>query len=681
MISDSLSKMTSSPSKIQHSLFYLIPIYLSLMLHPIPRCNAVVLINEFNANNPGTDTKEFIELYNHGSDQVTLDEYTLVLYNGRGNIAYAIVPLQGGVIPANGLYVIGHSNVQPDRDLTDIDGDGFNILQNGPDAIALYRGNTSMFTNGMSVTNTSLVDAVVYDSSRRGRHDPGLTRWLTPGERTLHESGRHLQGDESISRCTGTDPRKLSQYKITPITPGGVNNCTYAPPTAPPVTTQAPVTGALVREDLYPTIVINEFDVDTQFIELYDGGIGGVALDGLMLVFYSGESSTVYANPIVLSRSFTNDDGYFLIARSGSLPAPDLFLTSTISGNGINAIALHFENPSIIVDGSPVTSRNMVDVVVYGTSAQPQTNNLVNILSIGQASLLEDVSTLPSSHAEGAVSLSRCRGWKRVMPQSFRTTPVTPRVGNVCVLPEIVINEVNAAAEENAADEFIELYDGGLGHQSLDGIILVAYNGKNDAVYRSYDLTGYMTNEQGFAVVGFANHSFVTIPVEINPRNGFIQPGPDAVALHLGTLARYSRGSSPTSYNLIDAIIYGTGDAPDLTLQHALLPLQNMPNELRRVSDIDHSVSRCWCCQRLNGSTFGVGPVSPGQMNTECTRNGTTVIETLEHYQNIMRVNEVHLTRQGLGQGEYLELSDGGLGNVPLDDLVVVVYNGNGNDR
>ena len=118
-----------------------------------------------------------------------------------------------------------------------------------------------------------------------------------------------------------------------------------------------------------------------------------------------------------------------------------------------------------------------------------------------------------------------------------------------------------------------------------------------------------------------------------------------------------------------------------LSLQHALLPLQPMPNELRGISDIDHSVSRCVCCQQRNASAWGVGPVSPGEMNRQCTRNQTTIVETLEHYQDIIRINEIHLTKAGLNNGEYLELYDTGLGNVPLDNMVVVIYNGNGDDR
>ena len=46
----------------------------------------------------------------------------------------------------------------------------FGLLQNGPDAVALYIGNASDFPNGTIATTTNLQDAIVYgtdDPTRR----------------------------------------------------------------------------------------------------------------------------------------------------------------------------------------------------------------------------------------------------------------------------------------------------------------------------------------------------------------------------------------------------------------------------------------------------------------------------------------------------------------------------------
>ena len=124
---------------------------------------AAVLINELNSNVPGQDTKEYIELYNSGTVSVSLDDYVIVLFDGTTNAAYYVLSLQGGSIASDGYFVIGSSNVVPNPDVDF--GTGVNIVQNGDDAVALYRGPIAEFTVGMSVTATSLVDAVEQDAA------------------------------------------------------------------------------------------------------------------------------------------------------------------------------------------------------------------------------------------------------------------------------------------------------------------------------------------------------------------------------------------------------------------------------------------------------------------------------------------------------------------------------------
>lgn len=44
-----------------------------------------LLINEVNADSPGVDTAEFVELYHTSGQTAHLDGYYLVLYNGNRN--------------------------------------------------------------------------------------------------------------------------------------------------------------------------------------------------------------------------------------------------------------------------------------------------------------------------------------------------------------------------------------------------------------------------------------------------------------------------------------------------------------------------------------------------------------------------------------------------------------------
>ena len=69
-------------------------------------------------------------------------------------------------------------------------------------------------------------------------------------------------------------------------------------------------------------VLINELDSDTpgtdaaEFVELYDGGAGGTALDGLVVVFYNGSNDLSYA-AFDLDGFHTNASGYFTLGNPG----------------------------------------------------------------------------------------------------------------------------------------------------------------------------------------------------------------------------------------------------------------------------------------------------------------------------------------------------------------------------
>ena len=55
----------------------------------------VIVINEVDSDTPGTDTAEFVELYDGGVGNVSLNGMTLVFFNGNGDIAYRVITLDG----------------------------------------------------------------------------------------------------------------------------------------------------------------------------------------------------------------------------------------------------------------------------------------------------------------------------------------------------------------------------------------------------------------------------------------------------------------------------------------------------------------------------------------------------------------------------------------------------------
>jgi hypothetical protein len=143
-----------------------------------------------------------------------------------------------------------------------------------------------------------------------------------------------------------------------------------------------------------------------------------------------------------------------------------------------------------------------------------------------------------------------------------------------------VINEINPDPSEVGTDttEFVELY--GTPGMSLDGYVMVCFNGTNNFSYNAYDLDGYTIPASGFFVIGnpaVANVNYI-VPVPTAP-NVFLQNGADAVGFYLGNATDWPNGTLATNTNLIDAVVYGTNDPDATVLIATLTPGQLQVNE------------------------------------------------------------------------------------------------------
>ncbi len=67
--------------------------------------SAQILINEIDADTPGADTAEFVELFNGGSGETDLSDLVLVFFNGNKDTVYRAFDLNGR-IDANGYFVL-----------------------------------------------------------------------------------------------------------------------------------------------------------------------------------------------------------------------------------------------------------------------------------------------------------------------------------------------------------------------------------------------------------------------------------------------------------------------------------------------------------------------------------------------------------------------------------------------
>ncbi|MBR9913333.1 MAG: T9SS type A sorting domain-containing protein [Algicola sp.] len=152
-----------------------------------------VVINEIDADTPGTDMAEFIEL--KGTPNASLDGLVVVLYNGSNDQSYAAFDLDGKTLDANGFFILGNTSIISG---TDIDLGASNSLQNGADAVALYTANDTDFPSNTPVTSVNLVDAIVYGTG--DADDMELLNGL----------GETVQYDESLNSASDSESLQLN---------------------------------------------------------------------------------------------------------------------------------------------------------------------------------------------------------------------------------------------------------------------------------------------------------------------------------------------------------------------------------------------------------------------------------------------------------------------------------------
>jgi len=183
-----------------------------------------VLINEVDADTPGTDELEFVELFDGGTGNTPLDGLVVVFYNGNGDTSYAVYDLDGFSTDVNGYFLLGNADVDPTPSIVYSN----DSLQNGADAVALYEGDASGFPNGTAVTTENLLDAIVYDTD--DADDTDLLVLLNAGQPQVNESAGSGSTVDSNQRCPNGSGglRNTDTYTQFIPTPGS-ENCTLPP--------------------------------------------------------------------------------------------------------------------------------------------------------------------------------------------------------------------------------------------------------------------------------------------------------------------------------------------------------------------------------------------------------------------------------------------------------------------
>ncbi len=226
---------------------------------------------------------------------------------------------------------------------------------------------------------------------------------------------------------------------------------------------------------------------------------------------------------------------------------------------------------------------------------------------------------------------------------------------------QIVINEVDADTAGADRTEFVELFDGGAGNMDLNGYVLVLYNGNDDSVYASYDLSGYRTSASGYFVVGNAAVAGVDLVIS----DARVQNGADAVALYQAGAVEFPVGGPISLVSLIDAVVYDTNDADDPGLLTLLNTGEPQLNEDGNGNKDVHSNQRC-----ANGAGgtrithgFVQAPASPGASNAcgATTACGTpaTLIHAIQGTADISPMAGQTVEIQAVVTGDFRNTTNG----------------------
>ncbi|KAG5854606.1 hypothetical protein ANANG_G00039600 [Anguilla anguilla] len=639
--------------------------FLILVLITSGMSEACLMISEVNADNPGLDTTEFVELYHTSGQRTSLDGYTLVFYNGNGNAAYKVLDLKGYTTDDRGFFLVGSLDVQPKPAIILPP----NTVQNGPDAIVLYHPSAPQYSEKMNVTAYGLVDAIVYTTRRLGDAE-FLARTLTPGSPAFVEDESTHEGDESIERCWLSTATWT--FQVAPPSPGQRNRCT--PPRGPDPR-------------------ISELRLGGEQSEIFVELSVPQSTDPLVLVLLDGRTDTVSFSMEIKPAK----DGLVLISsgKSGGdvvFPPGDYSVLAPQTRSS-GAVALYSGNAEDFAVGSPLSARQPLDAFVYTSPEGVASDNLTETLIPGRGAF-----RLHPRLEEGGLTLSRCgtADWNKD-PGVFIEVQQTPGRPNQCLWPatcphnvvipegtttplypseldpqsqhDFVLSEVNADTPGAAEDmEFIEIWHPSGRRASLEGVWLLLFNGQNSKPYWKTSLTGYFTNAQGFFLLG--SDKVTPTPSILLPRNT-IQNGPDAVALYRRPYGSplATEAGIPTR-GLLDAIVYRppSSDKEARDLSDAFIPGQIPLLEDPTALPGDETLSRCNSLQAADMSAFVV--TSP----TPLGKNFCPQPPTLAPPPKGVVINEVGSAQwtNGSQQESFVELFAAPL--TGLQSLVLVVF-------
>lgn len=270
-------------------------------------------------------------------------------------------------------------------------------------------------------------------------------------------------------------------------------------------------------------VIINELDSDTpgvdaaEFVELYDGGVGNTALDGLVVVFYNGSNDQSY-NAFDLDGRTTDANGYFVLGNA-AVPGVDLIFAGNGLQNGQDAVALYAGDATSFPNGTGVTTTNLKDALVYD-NGQADDAGLLVLLNPGEPQIDEGGPT---------TSIGRCpngSGGQRNTSSYLSGTP-SPNADNDCPPPPVArtIMEIQGNGTASPFDGTTVVTTGIVTGRKTNGFFLQDPTG--DANLNTSDAIFVFTSA---APTGVAIGDFVQVTGTISEFESSTTDEPDGVA-------------------------------------------------------------------------------------------------------------------------------------------------------
>ena len=356
-------------------------------------------------------------------------------------------------------------------------------------------------------------------------------------------------------------------------------------------------------------VIINEIDADTpstdtaEFIELYDGGVGNTSLTGLVVVLFNGNGDVSY-NAYDLDGRTTDANGYFVIG--GALVAGvDLVVPDGFIQNGQDAVGLYAANAIDFPNGTPVTTTNLQDAIVYD-NGQADDAGLLVLLNSGQPQVDEGGPTN---------SIGRCpngSGGARNTSSYFQGIP-SPNSASNCPPPQppstspVLISQIYGGGGNSGAtyrNDFVELFNHSAAPVDITGWSIQYTSADGDSWEFGTQPLGGIIGPGEYYLIALGSGGAVGAPLPAAQINGTINMSGSSGKVALVNSFDGLVGNCPLGDpSLMDFVGYGSPDC-----REGAAPAPQPSNTTSILRQGGGSVDT-----NNNGSDFATGPPNPRQ--------------------------------------------------------------------